>query len=57
MVRGGNMEKLLYPGGKKKVFTVSYDDGVIQDVRFVKLLNKYGIKGTFNLFQQEVPHF
>ena len=51
------MEKLLYPGGKKKVFTVSYDDGVIQDVRFVKLLNKYGIKGTFNLFQQEVPHF
>ncbi len=43
------MEKLLYPGGKKKVFTVSYDDGVTQDVRFVELLNQYGIKGTFNL--------
>ncbi len=41
--------KRLYPGGKTKVFTVSYDDGVLQDVPFVELLNKYGIKGTFNL--------
>lgn len=41
--------KMLYPGGKTKVFTVSYDDGVLQDVRFVELLNKYGVKGTFNL--------
>ncbi len=41
--------KRLYPGGKAKVFTVSYDDGVLQDVRFVELLNKYGVKGTFNL--------
>ncbi len=43
------MEKLKYPGGKARAFTVSYDDGVTQDVRFVELLNKYGIKGTFNL--------
>ncbi len=43
------MEKRLYPGGKKKVFTVSYDDGITQDVRFISLLNRYGIKGTFNL--------
>lgn len=41
--------KRLYPGGKAKVFTVSYDDGVLQDVRFVELLNKYGVRGTFNL--------
>lgn len=41
--------KMLYPGGKAKVFTVSYDDGVLQDVRFVELLNKYGVRGTFNL--------
>ena len=38
-----------YPGGKKKAFNITYDDGVLQDKRFVALLNKYGIKGTFNL--------
>ena len=41
--------KKLYPGGKKKAFNITYDDGVLQDVRFVAMLNKYGIKGTFNL--------
>lgn len=39
----------LYPGGKAKAFTISYDDGVVQDIRFVELLNRYGLKGTFNL--------
>lgn len=39
----------LFPGDKKKAFNITYDDGVIQDVRFVELLNKYGVKGTFNL--------
>lgn len=39
----------LFPGGKSKAFNVSYDDGVIQDIRFVELLNRYGLKGTFNL--------
>lgn len=39
----------LFPGGKKKAFNITYDDGVLQDVRFVELLNKYGVKGTFNL--------
>lgn len=39
----------LYPFGKRKAFNISYDDGVLQDVRFVNLLNKYGLKGTFNL--------
>ena len=43
------MIRKLYPGGKKKAFNITYDDGVIQDLRFVLLLNKYGIKGTFNL--------
>ena len=38
-----------YPYGKKKAFNVTYDDGVLQDVRFVELLNQYGLKGTFNL--------
>lgn len=39
----------LYPGGRSKAFSISYDDGVLQDTRFVALLNKYGLKGTFNL--------
>ena len=43
------MIKRLYPQGCPKAFNITYDDGVLQDVRFVELLNKYGIKGTFNL--------
>lgn len=42
----------LYPGGKAKAFNITYDDGVLQDVRFVELLNRYGLKGTFNLNSQ-----
>lgn len=43
------MIRKLYPGGKSRAFNISYDDGVIQDIRFVELLNRYGLKGTFNL--------
>ena len=32
-----------------KYFLLSFDDGTVYDRQFVKLLNKYGIKGTFNL--------
>lgn len=35
--------------GKMKAVTFSYDDGVMQDIRFIELLNKYNLKGTFNL--------
>ena len=43
------MIRRCYPGGKSRAFSVTYDDGVLQDVPFVALLNRYGIKGTFNL--------
>lgn len=43
------MIKKLYPNGKTKAFSVTYDDGVLQDIRFVELLNKYNLKGTFNI--------
>lgn len=33
----------------KKYFTLSFDDGTIQDIRLVHLFNKYGLKSTFNL--------
>ena len=34
---------------KMKAITFSYDDGVTQDIRLIELLNKYGLKCTFNL--------
>ena len=34
---------------KQKAITFSYDDGVTQDIRLIELLNKYGLKCTFNL--------
>ena len=45
---------LTFPGGKRKAFTVSYDDGWSQDKKLVELMNKYGIKGTFNLCSGDV---
>ena len=35
--------------GKMKAVTFSYDDGIRQDARLIALMNKYGLKGTFNL--------
>ena len=35
--------------GKNKAVTFSFDDGVIQDRRAIAILDKYGLKGTFNL--------
>jgi len=40
---------LRFPGGKLKAVTLSYDDGVQSDIRFAEILNRYGMKGTFNL--------
>lgn len=39
----------VYPQGKKRAVTFSYDDGQIFDRRVVKTLNEHGMKGTFNL--------
>ena len=41
--------KMRLKDGKTKVLTLSYDDGVVQDIRLIGILNKYGIKGTFNI--------
>lgn len=41
--------KMRLPGGKTKVLTFSYDDNVVQDIRFVEILNRHGLKGTFNV--------
>jgi peptidoglycan/xylan/chitin deacetylase (PgdA/CDA1 family) len=39
----------MFPDRKMKALTLSYDDGVEQDARLVEILNRYSIKGTFNL--------
>ena len=43
------MIRKRYPGGKSKAFNISCDDGVLQDIRLIELLNRFDIKGTFNL--------
>lgn len=40
---------LVFPGGKYKVLTMSYDDGKESDRKLVSIFNQYGIKGTFHL--------
>ncbi len=44
---------LRFPEGKAKALTLSYDDGCNQDLRFVQLITKYGLKCTFNLNGQK----
>lgn len=41
---------------KMKSVTFSYDDGVTQDIRLIELLNKYGLKCTFNLNSELLSH-
>ena len=40
---------MRYPEGKAKALTFSYDDGVEQDIRFIEILDKNGLRGTFNI--------
>lgn len=42
-------DRMLFPQGKRKAFTLSYDDGITQDRRLIAMLDKYGVKATFNL--------
>lgn len=41
--------QVLFPEGKKKALTFSYDDGQIYDRRLVELFNRYKVKATFHL--------
>ncbi len=38
-----------WPEGKLKAVTMSYDDASRQDIPLAQLMNRYGIKGTFNI--------
>ena len=47
---GENLRTFLrFPNFKQKAVTLSYDDGVRQDKRLISIMQKYGIKGTFNI--------
>ena len=41
--------EMLFPEGKAKALILSFDDGMVADRRVVKLMNDYGLKGTFHL--------
>jgi len=47
--------RMRFPDGKRKALTLSYDDGVDQDVRLIEILQRHGIKGTFNLNSGRYP--
>ena len=40
---------MRFPDGKTKALTLSYDDGVEQDIHLVEIMKRNGLKGTFNL--------
>ena len=44
-----NRVYMRFPGGKPKALTLSYDDGVEQDIKLISIMVQYGLKGTFNL--------
>jgi len=41
--------RFVYPEGKRKALTFSYDDGQNYDIRLAELLRCHGMKGTFHL--------
>ena len=41
--------RMLWPEGRTRALTFSYDDGVVQDRRLIALMRENGLKGTFNL--------
>ena len=43
-----------FPGGKAKAVTLSYDDGSNDDAKLLDIIDKYGIKCTFNLVGSSV---
>jgi hypothetical protein len=38
-----------FPNFRRKAVTLSYDDGVKEDKRLIEIMDKHGLKGTFNI--------
>ena len=43
------MTYFTWPGYRTKALTLSYDDGPLSDEKLLSILNRYGIRATFNL--------
>lgn len=48
-VEGDGPVRLLFPGGRAKAVTMSFDDGRDHDYKLVDALNRHGLKATFHL--------
>lgn len=46
---------LRFPDGKPKALTLSYDDGCTADLKLIEIIDKYGLKATFNLNSAVIP--
>ena len=46
----------VFPEGKYKALTLSYDDGREEDKRLISIFQKYGLKATFNLGFEIAAH-
>jgi len=44
-----NRHFLRFPGSRIKAVTLSYDDGRIPDLKLMGIIDKYGVKCTFNI--------
>ena len=44
-----NQRFMRFPEFKRKALTLSYDDGVKFDKRLIEIMDRYGLKGTFNI--------
>lgn len=49
IAKTGDPIEMLFPQGKTKALILSYDDGRTADRQLVRLMNKYGLIGTFHL--------
>ena len=48
--------KFMYPNGKAKALTFSYDDNQIHDRKLVEIFDKYGLRGTFHMNSGQINH-
>ena len=44
-----NKAYIRFPQFRRKAVTLSYDDGMRQDKRLIEIMQKHGLKGTFNI--------
>ena len=40
---------MRFPNFRRNALTLSYDDGFIYDEKLIRIMDKYGLKGTFNI--------